>query len=118
VNFQELEENIKKRAVSIKIRHDMHDRPVYDLGEVKVELVKSMSNPDFCYHCTKIRVTHFGAFKTCLLSNLPPIKFLDELRSGNREGVVNLLLKALSQREPYFKPQQTFWPKTAFVRSS
>ncbi len=104
VNFQEIEENIKERAFSIKIRQNMHNRPVYDLGDVKVELVRSMSNPDFCYHCTKIRVTHFGAFKTCLLSNKPPIRFLKELRTGNREGVINLLLKAVSEREPYFKP--------------
>ncbi len=118
VNFRELEEKIKKKAISIRIRHDMHDRPVYDLGDVKVELVRSMSNPNFCYHCTKLRVTHFGAFKTCLLSNLQPIKFLGELRSGNREGVVNLLLKAVSQREPYFKPQESYCPKTALIRSS
>ena len=105
INFRELEEKIKERAVSIKTRHKMHDRLVYDLGDVKVELVRSMGNPNFCYHCTKIRVTHFGAFKTCLLSSLPPIRFIEELRSGNREGVINLLLKALSQREPYFKPK-------------
>jgi len=103
VNFAEIEEIIREKAISVEIRQDMHDRPVYDLGDVKVELVKSMRNPDFCYHCTKMRVTHFGAFKTCLLSNSPPIRFLEELRSGNREGVVNLLFKALSEREPYFK---------------
>ncbi len=103
VNFREIEENIKEKAVSVKIRQNMHNRPVYDLGDVKIELVKSMSNPDFCYHCTKIRVTHFGAFKTCLLSSKPPIRFLKQLRAGKREEVVNLLLKAVSEREPYFK---------------
>jgi len=117
VDFIELEEKIREKAISIKIREEMHNRPVYDLGDVKIELVKSMSNPDFCYHCTKMRVTHFGAFKTCLLSSTPPVKFLKELRSGNRSGVVNSLLVALSQREPYFKPSEAFFAKTALVRS-
>jgi len=117
IDFHELEERIKEKAISIEIRQDMHDRPVYDLADVKVELVRSMGNPDFCYHCTKIRVTHFGAFKTCLLSSAPPVKFLKELRSGNWSGVVNLLLKALSQREPYFKPFKAFCTKTALARS-
>ena len=117
VNFAEIEEIIREKAISVEIRQDMHDRPVYDLGDVKVELVRSMRNPDFCYHCTKMRVTHFGAFKTCLLSNASPIYFLDELRSGNRDEVVNLLFKALSEREPYFKCSEALCLKTASVRS-
>lgn len=103
--LEDLEEKLA-RISRMKIRRELHNRPVYYLeGGGAVEIVRPVKNPIFCAACTRIRLTADGYLKPCLVrsDNLVPIK--DILRSDmDREEkvkrVVEALLLANSLREP------------------
>ena len=89
------------RIGRLKGRKDLHDRPIYEVDGVDVELVKAYKNPDFCMHCTRMRVTPDGMFKPCLFRKDNLVPFLDELREGNE--IDSLFLLAVSRREPFYR---------------
>ena len=89
---------LEKISVDMRIRR-LHSRPQYILPSgLIVELVKPMFNPRFCAACTKLRVTHDGYFRPCLLrnDNLVRIDFSDD------ESIARSLVEAVKRREPYF----------------
>ncbi len=93
-------------AISIgEERNALHNRPRYTLitehGKVKVEFVKPQRNPDFCANCTRLRITSRGEFKTCLMRSDTNIMFRG---ISDEAELKNLFKKAVSLREPYWKP--------------
>lgn len=99
-----IEKWLEERAVKIEERKSMHNRRQYDLGDVKVELVRAVNNPEFCMHCTRLRITANGKLKPCLMRNDNLIDVLGALRRGaSDEELVRLFMEAANAREPYFK---------------
>ncbi|BAB60222.1 molybdenum cofactor biosynthesis protein moaA [Thermoplasma volcanium GSS1] len=99
-----LEKEIADKALSIE-RNELHNRPRYIIrtqaGEVKVEFVKPQRNPDFCAHCTRLRITSEGEFKTCLMRSDTNVKF----KGINDEKTISELFRqAVLRREPYWRP--------------
>ena len=104
VDISIIERDIRGRAKKVMYRR-LHNRPVYMLPNgVSVEFVKPMFNHAFCMGNDRIRITHDGKFKPCLMRSDNHVDFLTAMRSGasDRE-LANLYLRAISLREPFFK---------------
>jgi GTP 3',8-cyclase len=96
------EEMLRQKAVTIEKRRFMHNRLIYHLPDVTVEVVHPIENTDFCMHCTRMRVTSDGKLKPCLMRNDNLTDILTPIRHGaNDEQLKQLFLKANKLREPY-----------------
>ncbi|KAA8922245.1 GTP 3',8-cyclase MoaA [Thermoplasma sp.] len=104
ISLTPIEDDIKRRSIGVEY-NDLHNRPRYlmknDHGIVKVEFVKPQRNPDFCAHCTRLRITSRGEFKTCLMRSDTNIPFKGV---SDEEKLKELFKMAVSLREPYWKP--------------
>ena len=100
----ELERELQQKAVKIGT-NVIHGRPRYYLSDnFYVELVRSIKNPLFCMRCDRIRITHDGKFKTCIMRNDRLVDFLSYIRSGASDEVLEMLFrKAVELREPFYK---------------
>jgi cyclic pyranopterin phosphate synthase len=104
--LDEYEEMLKQRATSIETRKFMHNRHVYHLPDVTVEVVHPTENREFCSHCTRLRVTSNGMLKTCLMRNDNLIDILTPLRKGATDEELKALFLCANQiREPYNKAE-------------
>jgi len=102
--LDEYEEMLKQKALEVKTRKFMHNRHVYYLPDVTVEIVHPTENREFCAHCTRLRVTSNGMLKTCLMRNDNLIDVLTPLRLGaSDQELKTLFLQANQTREPYNK---------------
>lgn len=98
------EEILKKKAIKVDKRRYMHNRRIYRLKNVTVEVVHPIENSEFCMHCTRLRVTSSGKLKPCLMKNDNIINLIDPLRNGASEKELErLFLKANQIREPFNK---------------
>ncbi len=99
------EKKVNEKAVR-KVVRKLHFRTQYLLpNRVWVEFVRPMYNYVFCMNNTRLRITHDGQFKPCLMRSDNHVEFLSLMRSGaSDEEIKKLLLKAVSLREPYWKP--------------
>ena len=100
-----IEEELKKKAVSIKVRSEMQNRRVYSLPNLKVEVVRPLENSEFCARCTRLRLTSDGFLKPCLmvLDNL--VDVLTPLRNGaSDDELKKYFVEAVKRRKPYFQP--------------
>jgi GTP 3',8-cyclase len=96
---------LRQKALSIETRRLMHNRLIYHLPDVTVEVVHPTENSDFCMHCTRLRVTSDGKLKPCLMRNDNLIDILSAIRSrASDEELKQLFLKANDIREPFNKP--------------
>jgi cyclic pyranopterin phosphate synthase len=103
--LNEQEEMLRQKATSIETRRLMHNRLIYHLPNVTVEVVHPTENSDFCMHCTRLRVTSDGKLKPCLMRNDNLTDILSAIRSGaNDEELKQLFVKANDLREPFNKP--------------
>jgi cyclic pyranopterin phosphate synthase len=103
-SLEEQEKMLKDKAVTIEKRPFMHNRLVYHLPSVTVEVVHPIENTDFCMHCTRMRVTSDGKLKPCLMRNDNLIDILTSIREGASDEQLKLLfIKANSLREPFNK---------------
>ncbi len=103
-NLDEQEELLREKALTIERRPFMHNRVVYHLQNVTVEVVHPIENTDFCLHCTRMRVTSDGKLKPCLMRNDNLTDILTAIRQGaNDEQLKQLFMQANSLREPYNK---------------
>jgi len=103
--LNEQEEMLRQKATSIETRRLMHNRLIYHLPDVTVEVVHPTENSDFCMHCTRLRVTSDGKLKPCLMRNDNLVDILSAIRSGaSDEELKQLFLKANDLREPFNKP--------------
>jgi len=103
-SLDEQEELLREKALTIERRPFMHNRVVYHLQNVTVEVVHPIENTDFCMHCTRMRVTSDGKLKPCLMRNDNLTDILTAIRQGaNDEQLKQLFMQANSLREPYNK---------------
>jgi GTP 3',8-cyclase len=98
------EEILRQRAVRIETRRLMHNRLIYHLPNVTVEVVHPTENSDFCMHCTRLRVTSDGKLKPCLMRNDNLIDILTPIKNGaSDEELKKLFEQANNLREPFNK---------------
>jgi cyclic pyranopterin phosphate synthase len=101
----EQEAALREKAIRIETRRLMHNRLIYHLPDVTVEVVHPTENTDFCMHCTRMRVTSDGKLKPCLMRNDNLTDILTPIREGiTDEGLKQLFMKANQLREPFNKP--------------
>ena len=103
VDLSKIEEEIKKRVISTKIRK-LQNRMVYTLenGAI-IEFVKPYHNPKFCANCHRIRLTSDGRLKPCLRTNSNLIDILGPLRAKMDEKELETIFKkAIMIRKPYY----------------
>jgi len=105
LDLSDLEKRVSEKAVR-KVVRKLHFRSQYLTPEgVWVEFVKPMGNYLFCMNDTRLRITHDGKFKPCLMRNDNHVDFLSRMRSGaGDEEIEKLLLEAVKLREPFWKP--------------
>ena len=110
-SLSDLEREVSKRALRKTIRK-LHFRTQYLMPNgVWVEFVKPMGNYLFCMNDTRLRITHDGKFKPCLMRSGNEVDFLKAMRAGaSDEELKKLLLKAVELREPYWKPPRSWRP--------
>ena len=113
-----IEERLRSQAIAV-YRRGMHNRPRYILPDgVTVEVVRPMHNSEFCMKNNRIRITHDGKFKPCLLRDDNHVDFLTSMRAGAPDvEIVELFKRAVLLREPYFKSQELGVPALAQSRS-
>jgi cyclic pyranopterin phosphate synthase len=98
------EDMLRQKAVKVETRRFMHNRHVYHLPDVTVEVVHPTENREFCAHCTRLRVTSDGKLKTCLMRNDNLVDVLTPIRRGaSDEKLRALFVQANTLREPYNK---------------
>jgi len=103
-SLDEQEKMLSDKAVTIEKRPFMHNRLIYHLPNVTVEVVHPIENTDFCMHCTRMRVTSDGKLKPCLMRNDNLTDILTPIRKGaSDEQLKQLFIQANSLREPYNK---------------
>jgi cyclic pyranopterin phosphate synthase len=102
--LNEQEEMLKQKAVKVETRRSMHNRHIYRLPDVTVEVVHPTENGEFCAHCTRMRVTSDGKLKPCLMRNDNLVDLLTPMRNGaSDEELKELFTLANQKREPYNK---------------
>jgi GTP 3',8-cyclase len=113
-----IEARLNSEAVAAYSR-GMHNRPRYILPDgVTVEVVRPMHNSEFCMKNNRIRITHDGKFKPCLLRDDNHVDFLTSMRAGAAdEEIGELFRRAVLLREPFFKTQELGVPALTPSRS-
>jgi cyclic pyranopterin phosphate synthase len=102
--LDEHEEMLRQKALRIETRRFMHNRRIYHLPDVTVEVVHPTENREFCLHCTRLRVTSDGELKPCLMRNDNLVDILTPMRRGaSDEELKALFVRANLLREPYNK---------------
>ncbi|MGC8998184.1 MAG: GTP 3',8-cyclase MoaA [Candidatus Bathyarchaeia archaeon] len=102
--LDEYEEMLRQKATKVEVRKYMQNRRVYHLPDVKVEIVHPTENTDFCWHCTRLRITSDGKLKPCLMRNDNTVDVLTPMRNGaTNEELVALFKIANQRRQPYNK---------------
>ncbi|MEM2466876.1 MAG: GTP 3',8-cyclase MoaA [Candidatus Bathyarchaeia archaeon] len=100
--LDEYEEMLKQKALKIETRKYMQNRHIYHLPDVKVEVVRPIENTDFCWHCTRMRLTSDGKLKPCLMRNDNTVDILTSMRDGATDAeLVELFKIANRRRQPY-----------------
>ncbi len=103
-SLDEQEQMLQQKAETIEKRPFMHNRLIYHLPNVTVEVVHPIENSDFCMHCTRMRVTSDGKLKPCLMRNDNLTDILTPIREGaNDEQLKQLFIQANLLREPFNK---------------
>ncbi len=99
-----LENTLRQKALTVETRPYMHNRRIYHLPGVTVEVVHPIDNSDFCLHCTRMRVTSDGKLKPCLMRNDNLTDVLTPIRHGaSDEQIKQLFMTANMIREPFNK---------------
>ena len=102
----ETEQMLKQKASKVESRQFMHNRRIYRLPDVTVEVVHPIENGEFCAHCTRLRVTSDGKLKPCLMRNDNLVDLLTPMRQGaGDEELEELFTRANQKREPYNKAE-------------
>jgi GTP 3',8-cyclase len=103
-SLDEQEQMLREKAETIEKRLFMHNRLIYHLPNVTVEVVHPIENSDFCMHCTRMRVTSDGKLKPCLMRNDNLTDILTPIRQGaSDQQLKQLFVQANQLREPYNK---------------
>lgn len=104
-SLKEVEERFEKEAVKIVTRSFQMRKQYLLPNGVWVELVRPNNNYDFCMNNDRIRITHDGKFKPCLLRDDNLVDFITPMRNGaSDEELERIFIQAVRLREPFFKP--------------
>ena len=104
--LDEYEAMLRQKALTVETRRFMHNRRIYHLPDVTVEVVHPTENGEFCAHCTRLRVTSDGKLKPCLMRNDNLVDLLTPMRRGaNDKELKELFVRANQVREPYNKAE-------------
>jgi cyclic pyranopterin phosphate synthase len=97
VDIDGVKKFLELRADRVLVR-EMHHRRIYLYNGTEVEVVDPVNNPEFCFNCHRIRVTHTGELKGCLnrSDDLIPTRGLSD------EGVRDAFRRVVAQRVPYY----------------
>ena len=96
------EKTLKQDALKVETREYMHNRHVYYLPDVQVEVIHPIENTEFCLNCTRLRATSDGRLKPCLMRNDNTVDILTPMRNGaNPKELIQLFEKANMNRQPY-----------------
>jgi cyclic pyranopterin phosphate synthase len=103
-DLSRVEEQLQAKAASSLVR-DLQRRPQYTLPNgVKVEIVRPVHNAAFCMADNRIRITHDGFFRPCLMRDNGSVNFLHAIRSGcSDEELASKFLKTIWVREPFYR---------------
>jgi cyclic pyranopterin phosphate synthase len=103
-SLEEYEAMLKDKAVKVETRQYMQNRRIYDLRNVKVEVIRPTENTEFCLHCTRLRLTSDGKLKPCLMRNDNLVDILTPMRDGaSDQELTELFMLANKKRKPYNK---------------
>jgi cyclic pyranopterin phosphate synthase len=99
-----IESQLKERATGVKVR-ELQNRPQYTLPNgVKVEVVRPVHNASFCIANNRMRITHDGKFRPCLMRDDNLVDFLKVLRDGSSdEAIAAQFVKSVWLREPFYR---------------
>jgi cyclic pyranopterin phosphate synthase len=101
--LSEYERMFEQKALAVHTRRFMHNRRVYMLPDVTVEVVHPIENSEFCMHCTRLRVTSDGKLKPCLMRNDNLVDVLTPMRHGASDAELKaLFFQANGNRRPYY----------------
>jgi len=99
VGLDALEKEIASLAKGLR-RKALHNTKIYQVDGINVEIVAPMGNPDFCLHCTRLRITANGKIKPCLF--LPAEQSVREVLE-DFERFKALIEEVWLNRKPYFR---------------
>lgn len=107
VSLRQIEKSIASKSIMKKL-NPTGQRTIYTIprnsGEVVVEIVSPVNNPDFCSRCSKLRVTCDGRLKPCLLRNDNLVNIFESVRSETGlDALRDKFMEAISLKEPYWK---------------
>jgi len=103
VSLNKIEGFLESIAIKKYIK-EFQNRPTYTLPTgIKVTIVKGYANPDLCMKCTRIRLTPDGKLKLCIYRNDLYIDLKPALKMKDIDKIKELIVKANSLREPFFK---------------
>jgi cyclic pyranopterin phosphate synthase len=101
--LDDYEDMLRQKAVKVETRQYMQNRRIYQLPDVKVEVIHPIENTEFCKNCTRLRLTSDGKLKPCLMKNDGLIDILTLMRKGASDQELTELFKfANLRREPYW----------------
>jgi cyclic pyranopterin phosphate synthase len=101
--LDDYEDMLRQKAVKVETRQYMQNRRIYQLPDVKVEVIHPIENTEFCKNCTRLRVTSDGKLKPCLMKSDGLIDILTLMRKGASDQELRELFKfANLRREPYW----------------
>jgi len=104
-----VEKMLMDRASKVTIR-SMHNRAVYDVDGVSIEVVRPYGNPLFCAGCNRVRLLAEGLLSPCLNWKGPYVNLASRLRGTKTledkvRAAKEALMEANSMRRPYY-----MWP--------
>jgi len=113
-----VEEELLARGARVE-RRSLHNRPVYVLDGLRIEVVRPYANPPFCAGCTRMRIGPFGDVSPCLnwRGKRPNIASAIRAAKTREEKVLaaaRVLLEANTLRRPYFlapRDPGVEWPR-------
>lgn len=105
VALEDVERAISARASRVT-EHRLHARRRYVVDGVQVEVTRPQGNPGFCDGCTRLRLTHDGFLKPCLMRSDNLIDVLGPLRSEGLPAVGTALVEATRRRAPFWRREE------------
>ncbi|KYH36161.1 MAG: molybdenum cofactor biosynthesis protein MoeA [Candidatus Bathyarchaeota archaeon B23] len=103
LDLKPLEEALEAEAVRVEKRREQGRKRYHLEDGAVVEVVRPTSNPGFCLHCHRLRLTSDGYLKPCLMRDDNLVDLLPLLGSGNPGGSMReAFLEAVRRRRPYW----------------
>ncbi|MEM4169862.1 MAG: GTP 3',8-cyclase MoaA, partial [Thermoproteota archaeon] len=111
VSLKNFEKSISSKSAG-KTVNNTGQRPLYVLPRngrtILVEIVSPTGNPNFCSHCSKLRVTCDGRLKPCLLRNDNLVDIVGLIRSGSSDDdLKKRFMEAIMLKKPYWENRVT-----------